>query len=170
MALLFNPFNHPHANVSSPYSTNITTAQVITPMYKLVDYDNYDTGLNTSYIAQKEMTEYLLYRILDKWLYTDEMCHLLKYLKINNGKVEYISNENEYISNKICNDSVDNIEKKSDFIQENILNLKEMRKLLQRIIEELNYKWYELPHKENLVVDVVERFLKKSLKEHIGSK
>jgi len=152
--------------ITTPYSTQIVTTNVVTPFVSVYDYD---TGLNTSYIAQKEMTEYLLYRILDKWLYSDEMCHILKYLKINGNKVSYIANEDEYKNNKICNDSEDDVQKKADFIQENILGMKEMKNLLKRIIDELGYKWYELSSKEKLVVEVTEKFLRKRLKERVGT-
>lgn len=155
----------------TPYSTQITTANIFAPMMNpYVAYVNVDTGLNSSYIVQKDVTEYLWYRILDKWFYTDELCHLLKYLKIENGEVKFVSNEAESKNNKVCDDSVENIEKKTDFIQENLLSLHDMKKLLQRVISELDYKWYELTTKEKLVVEVVERHLRKMLSQRIGSK
>jgi len=155
----------------TPYSTQITTANVFTPyVYPYVAYVNVDTGLNSSYIVQKDVTEYLWYRILDKWFYSDELCHLLKYLKVDNGIVKIASNENEIKENKVCDDSIENIEKKTDFIQENLLTMSDMKKLLQRIISELDYKWYELTSKEKLVVEVVERHLRKMLQERVGSK
>jgi hypothetical protein len=43
-----------------------------------------------------------------------------------------------------------------------------MRSLLKRSVEELNYKWYDLPYKETFIVDAVERTLKKKLKEKSG--
>lgn len=176
MSLLFSPGYlspiNPLSPVSevkiTPYSTQITTTNFLTP-YPGVTLD-FDTGLNSSYIAQKDITEYLWYRILDKWLYSEDMCYLLKYLKITNGVVSPISSSDDYKNNKICNDSVEDIEKKSDYIQDNILTKKEMKKLLQRMITELDYKWYQLPQKEYTVVDVVERFLKRQLSERVGTK
>lgn len=153
----------------TPYSTQITTANIFTPLAYNLSLD-VDTGLNSSYIAQKDITEYLWYRVLDKWLYEEELCYLLKYLKIKNNVVSPISSENDYKDNKICDDSVEDIEKKTDYIQEHILTKKNMKKLLQRILNELNYKWYELTNKEHLVVEVVERYLKTQLKERVGTK
>ena len=80
----------------------------------------------------------------------------------------YEYEESEIKGNKICNDSVDDVEKKADFIQDNILGTTEMRKLLQRMIDELGIRWYDLPKRESLVVDAVERFLNKRLKERVG--
>lgn len=155
----------------TPYATQITTTNVFTPAYPYVAYVNVDTGLNSSYIVQKDITEYLWYRVLDKWFYSSELCHLLKYLKISsNGEVQFVSNDAEAKDNKVCNDNVENIEKKTDFIQENLLTMKDMKKLLQRVIEELDYKWYELTSKEKLIVEVVERHLRKVMEQRIGSK
>lgn len=177
MSLLFTPdYLSPYSPLSpisqikvTPYSTQITTANVFAP-YPYMAYVNVDTGLNSSYIVQKDVTEYLWYRILDKWFYTDELCHLLKYLKIEGNSVKFVSNDAEAKNNKVCDDSVENIEKKTDFIQENLLSLHDMKKLLQRVISELDYKWYELTSKEKLVVEVVERHLRKMLEQRIGSK
>lgn len=154
----------------TPYATQVTTANVFTPyVYNPHMYVNIDTGLNSSYIVQKDVTEWLWYRILDKWFYSDELSHLLKYLKIENGTVKFVANEAEANQNKLNKNSVEDIEKKTDFIQENLLKLKDMKHLLQRIISELDYKWYELTEKERLVVDVVERHLRKLFKQQIGS-
>jgi Mg2+ and Co2+ transporter CorA len=151
----------------TPYSTQITTANVFTPYPYNV---RVDTGLNSSWIVQKDTAEWLWYRILDKWFYSDELCHLLKYLKITNGKVEPIASQSDYKNNKICSDSLEDVEKKTDYIEENMLGLKDMKKLLQRIIAELDYQWTDLIPKEKLVVEVVERHLRKQLQERIGTK
>ena len=150
-----------------PYSTTITTANMLVPtLYPYLNID-IDTGLNDNYFAQKQMTEYFLNRVLDKWLYKDDMCHLLRYFIIKNGKVEYVSSKEEAKKNKPCNDSVSDVELKAEFIEEHLLDKEEMRKILLKIISELNMKWFELPKRESLVVDVVERSLKKKIKKII---
>lgn len=147
--------------VVSPYSTNVYTSNMFSPFTPFGAYYEYDTGLNTSWLAQKDMTEYLLMRILDKWLYTDEMSSVLRYLKVENGKVVVTTGA----SNKISDDTTEVIEKKADFIQSNILGHSEMRKLLTRIVDELGYKWYELANREKIVVEVAEKFIHRKLKE-----
>lgn len=177
--------------VASPYSTQITTANVITPLtpyttfnsptgvslyspvvpygitYSTVPLFDVNTGLNESWLAQKDMTHDLLMRILDKWLYTDELCHVLKYLKIVNGKVQRISNSSEIKANKVCDDSNEDIEKKADYIEANLLTTNDMRHLLQRICDETGTKWFELRQKEDLVLNVVDRYLRKKLKNPV---
>jgi len=155
--------------VTNPYSTTVYTANYLTmPSSYLYDYD---TGLNDNPLAQYQTIEYFWYKILDKWLYEDDLCHLLKYLKINkDGNVEYISNESELKDNKICNDSVKDVEKKADFIQEHIFGKSVMKKLLIKITRELDLKWYQLYKYENVVVQTAEHYLKKVLKERISTR
>jgi hypothetical protein len=166
----------------TPYKTTVTTRTNVMPVVQmqyttpLVSslavpvYDiDYDTGMNDNYLTQKEMTKWMLYRILDKWLYKPEMSHILKYLKVSdNSNVKLVTSKKEYDENKIADDSIKTIEKKADWIEENLFGISEMRSLLKRSVEELNYKWYDLPYKETFIVDAVERTLKKKLKEKSG--
>lgn len=148
-----------------PTSTTITpTIATFIPTTTIFTPIEIDTGLNTSYLAQKEMTHYLLYRILDKWLYEDDLCYLLKYLKIKDGKITQIKNKSEYQNVKICDEKIEDIEKKIDYIEENILGMTEMKKILQRLVEDYGFKWYDLSSRENVVVEATEKFLKKKLK------
>jgi len=149
----------------TPYSTTVTTTNVIAPLTTVVEYES---GLNDSYIAQRDMTKYLLDRILNKWLY-DDICNILKYLVVEKGNVKSIGSKSAYQNNKICNDTIEDVELKIDWINENILGIKEMRKILQKIINELGYKWYELSEKpaEQIVVEATERYLRNKLKERI---
>lgn len=159
----------------SPYSTTVTTRNVLTPIvptylvdynkYDLTKYFDYDTGMNDNYTTQKEMTKWLLKRILDKWLFKDELSHVLKYLKVtNDGEIKVVKNDEDRKNNKISEDSTKNIEKKADWIEENVFGMHEMRKLLKRLVEELNYKWYNLPKKESLIIEAVEKTIKKKLR------
>jgi len=80
---------------------------------------------------------------------------MLELLKINkkkkNNNIENISKE-------------DNI-KKADFIEEMILTKNTTRRILIKIIKENNIKWYDLPYNHTLVKAVMERYVKKKLKE-----
>jgi hypothetical protein len=173
---LFTPYNnsivttHVSNNpLDSVFSVNtpVDVLSVISPL----NTSNIDVGLNSSWLVQKDATQYLLFRMLDKWLYKDELCHLLKYLVVSDGKVNIVESKEQYKNVKICTDSVEDIEKKSDFIQKNILGQKEMRHILMRMINEVGYKWYQLsqPKYEQVVVEVVEKFLRKKLRALIGT-
>lgn len=126
-----------------------------------------DNSLNSNYFEQKRTTQNLRYRILDKWFYQNELCYLLNYLKIENGRVKVIDNISEYKNSKSCTDNANDIEKKTDYIGEEILDINTMRKLLIKICEELYISWTELTKKESIVVHVVEKYLRKKLKKMI---
>lgn len=162
---------------SGPYSTTVQTNYVPTyttyPTYPYVRAYEYDSGLNDSFLVQKEACKWLHKRMLHKWLYTDEMDHILKFMKVHNGKVELVKDMDEMKENKISKDTEEDLELKADYIKEHLFDEKTMRKLLQRTIEELRYKWYELTQEsveKNIVVDVVERYLNRKFKELIGGK
>jgi hypothetical protein len=158
--LFQNLQTYPYANQTIRY------LPVVAP-HMMIPTVEIDSGLNDNYLAQKQVTEWLLFRMLDKWLYNDDMCHILKYLKVSGGKVSVIENANEYKSNKICSDSIEDVEKKADFLEANYLDMHTMRKLLMKLVTQLGYKWYDLLEKESLVVDVVGKYLRKKLKENM---
>lgn len=154
-----------------PYSTTITTDYTMpVTLYSLPNtlYTvDVNTGLNDNYLAQKQMTKHFLHKVLDKWLYKDDMCHLLKYFVVEDGKVSMVQSKEEAKKNKLCNDSTKDIELKADYIEDHYLDEHEMKKILLKIISETNIKWYELPTKESVVIDVVERILNKKFKNII---
>lgn len=155
----------------TPYSTTVTSTNLLYPVFAPYNATiDFETGLNDSYMIQKEATEWLRYRILDKWLYADEMCSVLKYLKVENGVAKPVSSKEAYKENKLCDDKVEDVEAKIKYIEDYILGISEMRKVLQRIINELGYKWTELTVRENIVVEATERYLRKKLKEKIEEK
>lgn len=154
-------YPYPYVNQTIRYMPVISPRMVIPTI-------DIDSGINDNYLAQKQVTEWLLYRVLDKWIYNDEMCHILKYLKISGGNVSVIENANEYKSNKICTDSVEDVEKKADYLEANYLDMDTMRKLLMKIVSQLGYKWYDLLEKESLVVEVVGKYLRRKLKQNMA--
>ena len=125
----------------------------------------YDLSYSLKYSEVKiPKTKYLLYKTLDKWIFT-EFPSVLKYLKVDNGSVKLVKSLDEKEKNDVSKDSEKDLEAKSDWIEENILNEEKMREVLIRIMRELGLKWYELPHRETLIRDVVEKYIKKKLKQ-----
>jgi len=129
-------------------------------------YVDIDTGLNDSYIVQKDVTKYFMYKALDKWLYTDYKS-ALKYLTYKNGKVDLAKKINEKESVDVSKENTKELEAKSDYIGENILTETKTRALLLRIMKELGFKWFELPYREELVKDVIGKYIKKKLKKMV---
>lgn len=184
MSLLLSPSI---SNIKvTPYSTTVTTAtnllspiSPISPMSPLwspymvpkvlpLYQVEVDTGLNDNPFAQKQMLDYIMAKVYNKWLYGKDMCYLLKYLQVVDGKVTYISSLDNFKANKICDDSEEAVELKIDFIEENIFSKSDLKKLLKRMIDELGYKWYEFPQRETVISEAVEKYIKRSLKKKIG--
>ena len=69
--------------------------------------------------------------------------------------------------NKVSKNSVSELEDKSDYISENILTESAMREILLKIMYQLGIKWYDLPYHEELVKEVIEKYIKKKLKKHL---
>jgi hypothetical protein len=132
------------------------------PRY-LVDID---TGINDNYIVQRDVTRGIMYKVLDKWLY-DDFPNILKYLVVEKDTVRLVKSEQEKENNKVSSNTVSELEAKSDYIGDNILTESAMREILVRIMRETGLKWYELPHREQLLKDVVEKYLKKKLRKHL---
>jgi hypothetical protein len=157
----------------SQLSTGTTTLLNVNPnavsmlAVKPTVYVDIDTGLNDSYVVQKDVTKYFMYKTLDKWIYQD-FPSVLKYLVYRDGKVSLIKKLGDKENNEVSKDSEKALEAKADFIEEKILDESRTREILIRIMRELGLKWFELPYREGLVKEVMERFLKKKLKKMVS--
>ncbi len=157
----------------SQLSTGTTTLLNVNPnavsmlAVKPTVYVDIDTGLNDSYVVQKDVTKYFMYKTLDKWIYQD-LPSVLKYLVYRDGKVSLIKKLGDKENNEVSKDSEKALEAKADFIEEKILDESRTREILIRIMRELGLKWFELPYREGLVKEVMERFLKKKLKKMVS--
>lgn len=127
------------------------------------------TGVNDNYLVQENITKFYLYKFIDVWLYK-ETPYLLKYIVIENDKARIVKNDKEKDSVEVSKDTKKELGLKADFIQENILSTHNVRKLLIRIMNELGVKWYDLPYKEHLVFDVIERYVRRKLKNMMVGK
>ena len=129
-------------------------------------YVDIDTGLNDSYVVQQDVTKYFKFKTLDKWLFTD-FSSVLKFLVSKDGKVSLIKKIDDRDSNDVSKDSSKALEAKADYIEEHILSESKMRAVLIRIMRELGIKWFELPHRESLVKDIIHKYLKTKLKKMV---
>jgi hypothetical protein len=162
--------------IYSPTYSNLTLTptQVVTPLgsrlsllaVKPTLYVDMDTGLNDSYVVQKDVTKYFMYKALDKWLYTDYKS-ALGYLVYKNGKVELVKKVDDKESADIAKESSDALEAKSDYIGDHVLTEMKTRAILIRIMKELGFKWFELPYKEDLVKEVIGKYIRKKLKKMV---
>jgi hypothetical protein len=126
--------------------------------------DTLDSDLSNNYYAQKQMTEWLRHRILDKWLFRKEMEELLKYLRIVDDKVVVVKDESEIKNYNLDNETTKMIEKKADFLGD-ILTPSKLRNLVIKIVKELRIKWYDFTdiEYEKIVVKTAKKYLKRKL-------
>ena len=125
-----------------------------------------DSGLNDSYVVQKDVTLYFMNITLEKWIY-GSLSSVLEFLVSKNGKISLVKNMRERDSNNIDKDSTSVLEAKADWLKDHVLSESKTRAILVKIMRELGLKWYELPHRESLVKDVLKRYLKNKLKRMV---
>lgn len=131
-------------------------------------YIDIDTGMNDSLLVQKEITRYFKFKTLDKWIFTD-FSSILKYLTYKDDKVYLISKLDNKNDTDISKDSNKVLSAKKEYIEENILTESKTREILIKIMNESPIKWYELTLYENLVKDVIEKYLKTKFKKMINN-
>ena len=121
---------------------------------------------------QKKMVKYLFYRVLDHWLAKGKYCYILNYLNITDNNVSVVSGIEEAKKNVNCSKSRAFIEKGVDFIENNIFNIDDMRKLCYKVIKTLGFKWYNLGNskEEAIVAEVAITHIKRKLKKMAGIK
>ena len=147
---------------SSTYIPLATTTQTFytRPRYVL----DFDTGINGNHIVQKDITKMYMYKTLEKWLFRD-LAYLLKYVVVENGKARVVKNKQEKDGNSVRDTSKSDNQIKADFIHDKILDESATRSVLIRVMKELGYSWVELPQKENVISDIIGRYIKRKLKK-----
>jgi hypothetical protein len=160
------PDNFLNINNIVPNTVQTTIHSINVPIIKPIYVYDIDTGLNDNYNVQRDITKYIQYKTLDKWIYKD-FPSLLKYLKIENKNVRLVKNLDEKENNDISKDSEEDMEAKSDWIEKNIFTELNVRELLIKIIKLSGIKWYEIPHRQELIIEAVKHYLKKKLSKHL---
>lgn len=134
--------------------------QIIYKTPRLITYDN----LNKDPKAINMVVKYFWKKTLEKWLY-GEFKEILAYLTINNDKVELVKK----ISNNDKNESQDIINKKIDYLAENIITKKLILKALARYVDDNNVNWYDLPKKTHGPKEEIKRVITAEIKDIIGN-
>jgi len=165
--LTINSYNIP--SISQSFVTNSNPMTVVTPIGPMITtmkpsyVIDIDTGMDDNFYVQRDITKYLLYKTLDKWIFS-EFPGVLKFLIVKDDTVTVVKNEEEKDKNEISKNSADENRKKIDWIEENILGENEMKDILKLIMYKTGVKIYDMPHKESMVMEVVEKYLKKKLR------
>ena len=124
-------------------------------------YDS--SGIGENPLAQHETNVDMRYKFLDKWLYED-FPEILKMLKVTNDNTIVLS-EKESKDNDISKDNEATLEKKSDFIGNEILTLSKNLKILRALVTKNNLKFYDLPYNESYVKKAQARYVKAKLED-----
>lgn len=118
----------------------------------------YDTGAGSSGLAKHETNEYLRYKFLDNAL-VKEYKDILNMLKVVDGVVKPSKDGADGSDQK-------NVEKKVDFIGNEILTRSKNLKILEKIIQK-NYhiRFFDLVHNQDLVFSTQAKYIKKKIRE-----
>lgn len=124
--------------------------------------------LNKDKSIQKKITKYFLYKILDKWLYND-FRSLLGYVKISDGKPVLIRSMSDYNPDSISSDSVENIEKRIDYLEKILINRKLVKHVLKKIISENEIEWVKLNNHKPLIKKILRKYINSKLEDAVKS-
>lgn len=128
--------------------------------------------LNNDKDLQKKVTKYYYYKTLDKWLKKQtDMLDILNYLMVNNnGNVELIKNMNDYNPKNIEKDSQQDIDKKVDYIEKNILFRETVYDIIKKYVKETRTNWYDLYDKSTFFIkELIKKFLQTKITNSIQS-
>jgi len=150
---LFSISKHPSIIIPKSIISGISVLPSVRPSY---------LDLNKDKKTINRLTNYYLYKTLDKWLWKD-LKDIMDYFVIKNDIVSVVENpvkqqtltENEY-------------EKKIDYVENNFLSFKRMHKLLKHLIEISKISkldWIALPKNEYLIKKEVSIYLKQKLEK-----
>lgn len=124
--------------------------------------------LNQNMRVRRQVTKYFRYKLLDSWLY-NELSNLLGYFVINNdGSVSLIDKLDNYNKNAENMDTLEIIDKKSDYIERYILTEDMCYKLIKKFIKGTGSNWYDLTKIEELIEEFMNKQLTKIIEGIIG--
>lgn len=138
----------------------IPTVPIITTTNPLVSFPIHPSlDLNRDPNLHQMMTKYFYYKTLDKWLKKEkDMLELLNYLKVTDKGIEVVEPEknNSQYDNQLV------VDKKVDFIENNVLSKDDIYNILKKYVRETNTNWYDLEEKATYFIkEIIKKFIKK---------
>lgn len=153
-------FGGPTIRIVSPLRTNFNYDALLTRDGAYI----YDSGIGRNPLVQDEINNDMRYKFLDKFLYEDYE-DIVKRLKVSDGKVRVVS-KSESQTNDISKDTISDLEKKSDFIGDEILTISKVAKIMRKILQKTtNLRYYDLPHNEYYVMKAFAKYIRSKLDE-----
>lgn len=129
----------------------------------LGSYQNLDDDKD----IHKKVTSHIYNKLVKKWFY-DSLLPLLAFVKSDNGKYQLIKSMNEYNPQSVKDESVSNIERKIEYMQDKIITHKDLRHFLKKFVKHHNYHWYTLYTADDKIKDELHKHLKKLLESAIN--
>jgi len=118
-------------------------------------------------LHEKMVNHFYYYKLLGEWIY-EELVELLGYLKADKGgHVELVKSVNDFDPKSVDKDSDKAIEKKIEFMKKEVFKPKDMLHLLSDLVHETGTNWYDLPHKERMVMKAIKRGVDKKFRKLI---
>lgn len=152
-------------NVLMAQDIFVPSMQLLTSQNPLVVPLIYGDSCNIENIKD-DVSKMYYFKLLDKWMYeNDKVKQVLKYLHVVDGKVKLIQSVEKV--DDVKKNPQDIIDKKVDYIENNVLSQDEVRMILTRFVESTHISWCDLPKCGFLVRDAISKTLKNKLKRLI---
>ena len=119
-----------------------------------------ETAVNSDPVLRKKMTAYFFEKTLNHWIYSD-YDDALKYLVVKDGKVSVIKNISYLEKNKASQD----VEKKVDFIANNVMTKYDMKSFLKNLVNKTPANWYDLKQHKSFVKKKIYKKIIKNLQK-----
>jgi hypothetical protein len=150
---------HQHTSPKHKSSSKITiSSPLLSPTYNMPIVG--ETAVNSDPVLRKKMTAYFFEKTLNHWIYSD-YDDALKYLVVKDGKVSVIKNISYLEKNKASQD----VEKKVDFIANNVMTKYDMKSFLKNLVNKTPANWYDLKQHKSFVKKKIYKKIIKNLQK-----
>ncbi len=157
-------------NISYPLVYTSDKPNSTTVMYPtkngIISYQYKNLSVDKSTV--KTIVKYYYYKLLDKWLYR-ELMPLLAFIEIQDGNARIITSLENFNPKKLTEDSVDNIEKRIDYMEKIIITKEMVHHVLKKILKLYNMGWYDLKENDQEVKKFFYKYIKNKLEDAIKS-
>jgi hypothetical protein len=130
------------------YTSPIISSPLTGPLTTSIDFTYYKPmvgvykSMNDDSIAQQNISKFVYYRFLDKWL-SDELDDIQGYFVGDGNKVRLISKLSDYKKTTFDKNTVKKI---ADYIEDHIFTKFDMYELLFKLNTDSGIPWVEFPH------------------------
>jgi hypothetical protein len=154
-----------------PYVYNVVNPPTITVQQPTVWPIDNSLNMNLNPDVQNSMKDFFYYKTIDKWLYNEEdMLDLLNYLRVTDKGIDVLNKLDDYKETNINKDNQATVERKVDFIENNILSKSNVFKILKNYIAETNTNWFDLEKNSYQVKKIIKKYIRTKLINMIQAK